>query len=227
MVRRHDPGAARQELRTFLRRGIPTLLCINQWNHWITVVREEDDEFVFFDSHDAAVVRLVPWRQLRELWLYRASGEDGRGAIYDLHPLVPRRRPRLRPRFTRATARYLRREEHRPFARRWGEYVRDLVAFANPRTGPQDDLFCLAMTAFLDRHRDDLVAHMTSWHRPIAPAVARRVVDQMRLVAETYDLVIFPHDETRLLDALSVMFALRAVAAYGGPAARTGEPAVR
>jgi len=56
--RRYDPEVARQALVRFLARGLPNLLCIEQWNHWVTAVGADGDRFVVLDSRDTDVVRL-------------------------------------------------------------------------------------------------------------------------------------------------------------------------
>ena len=40
-IRLEKPDDARRELTTSLREGIPCLLCVHQWKHWVAVVKEE------------------------------------------------------------------------------------------------------------------------------------------------------------------------------------------
>src|SRR5690242_16304227 len=42
LERRSDPEQARRLLIDYLREQTPVLLCVDEWTHWITVVRSED-----------------------------------------------------------------------------------------------------------------------------------------------------------------------------------------
>ena len=41
-IRLEEPDDARKELTAFLREGIPCLLCVHQWKHWVAVVKERE-----------------------------------------------------------------------------------------------------------------------------------------------------------------------------------------
>jgi hypothetical protein len=106
-----------------VRRGIPCLLCIHEWRHWVAVVKEERGRFILLDSEERAVLTIVSSEELSRLWAYHPRDEarrNGNGTVYDLHPLVPRFRVRLRGRFSISRARFLRRPENRELARRVG-----------------------------------------------------------------------------------------------------------
>ena len=51
LERRSDAEQARKLLVKYLREQTPVLLCVDEWTHWITVLRAEDRRFVVVDSN--------------------------------------------------------------------------------------------------------------------------------------------------------------------------------
>jgi len=91
IVRRRTRHGARQELHRWLRQGIPVLLCVDQWDHWITAVADLHHQVALFDSHfDNAVFRREPWDRLLDRVAYRRRHLKGlwTTAWWDLHPVL-------------------------------------------------------------------------------------------------------------------------------------------
>jgi hypothetical protein len=61
VIRRKDSLRAKRELVRSLKKGYPALLCVDGWNHWITVVGMERDKFISIDSRKAPVVCVDTW----------------------------------------------------------------------------------------------------------------------------------------------------------------------
>jgi hypothetical protein len=91
MVRRTDADRARGALVRYVGQELPVIMCVDQWDHWITVVRHEDDRFVLLDSRREPVVQVMDWPRLRHRWQYVDEQDDReRGAGQALGRL-PRR----------------------------------------------------------------------------------------------------------------------------------------
>lgn len=223
MIRKHDPDRARRELVGYLRQNVPCLICVDEWSHWVTVVREEKGQFILLDSEDPAVLVIAPWSKLRRMWVYHEPDEfdeETVHTIYDLHPVVFKGRVRTRPKFSVERARYLRRASNREFARLWDVYVEDLLAICRPRTPLSERVITLG--EFLRRHQAMLLDQLSLWHGESEPRAARSVLDQMRFVADTYGLVIPEADEKRAIAAISMILGLWAASEYGvGPVYRS------
>ena len=86
-IRLEEPDDARKELTGFLRDGIPCLLCVHQWKHWVAVVKEEKGKFLLLDSEDAAVLTIVGWKELSTMWGF--SYAQRRRAAQNRSPLRP------------------------------------------------------------------------------------------------------------------------------------------
>jgi len=216
VVRRHDPDEARQELVACLKRGNPCLVCVEEWSHWITVVKEEKGRFILIDSRKKAVLSIVPWRQFKNLWVYHQKNDtdvDFIETIFDFHPVVPRFRVSTRAKFSVARAEYLRQSENRQFAREWDKYFEDLLAICKPRTPLSSNVISLG--EFLRRHADMIVDQVAYWHGWIERRKAKRILDNMHFVADTYGLVIHEEGEKRAIAGITSLLSLWAGGRYG------------
>ncbi|HEY6952161.1 MAG TPA: hypothetical protein VI758_07115 [Bacteroidota bacterium] len=218
MIRRHDPEAARRELVAYLRRGIPILLCIDDWNHWVTVVKSENERFILLDSRDKAVLTIVSWKELKKRWIHNERDEYDKlhwESIYDLHPVLPKFRVHTKARFSIARARYLRRPENARLARFWDQYVADLMTIAKPRT-PLSQKF-ISLGEFLRRHERMIVSQVDFWHGAVNRRRALKVLKNLHFVADTYGLVIHNEDEKRAIAGITSVLTLWATSRFGSP----------
>lgn len=204
MLRRHHAEDARGELIRCLVEGHPVLLCVEQWDHWVTVVHHENGVFVLFDSRDPAVIREVAWGWLAEKWRYR---EESGEAHYDLHPLVPRR-PAAVATFSLRRTRALVSAADPELRRRWGRYGRGLITLACATgSAVTVDLFATSMSGFLRRHRSAVVDGLVKEMSPRVAPAAHRAIDHLCFVADTYDFAVTTEDEGRLLDRVRELVA--------------------
>ncbi|UCC74324.1 MAG: hypothetical protein JSV86_07135, partial [Gemmatimonadota bacterium] len=189
---------------------------IDEWGHWVTVVKEEKGQFILLDSQDPAVLVIATWPRLKRLWVYNEPDEyddETVHTVYDLHPLVPRGRIRTRAKFSLERARYLRRKANREFAQLWDEYVEDLLAICRPRTALSKDVISLG--EFLRRHESMILDQLEYWHGDIKVSAARRVLERMHMVADTYGLVIRRDAEKRTIAAICIILGLWSAAEHG------------
>lgn len=216
MIRRHDPEKAKQELLKVLRKGIPSLVCVYEWNHWITVVKAEQGKFIILDSRDKAVLQILTWNQLKRIWVYNERDENDpehRETLYDFHPVVPRFRVMTKAKFSVARAKFLRRPENRLLARLWDEYVEDLLNLCRPRTVLSINVFSLG--EFLRRHQDMILDQVTFWHGEIERNDVMKILNNMHFVADTYGLVIHEEDEKRTIAGITSILTMWAVQHHG------------
>lgn len=218
-IRLEDPNDARRELTSFLRQGIPCLLCVHQWKHWVAVVKEEKGKYLLLDSEEAAVLSIVGWKELSTMWGFSTRNGDAprkTEILYDLYPLVPRFRVQVRASFSISRARYLRRHENRELAQLWDEYLSDLLRICKPRNPLSENV--VSMGEFLRRHEGMIVDQISYWHGKIEPKAVRRVLRRLRFVADTHGLVVHLDDEKRAIAGLATLLALWAGSHYGiGP----------
>lgn len=223
MVRTYDALAARRELDLHLARRTPTLLCIQEWTHWVAVVHQHGGHYVMFDSREDGVLRVVPWEELRDLLVYH-EGVAGRGAnpIYDLHPVVPRHLPWAQAEFSPHRVRELLKPERRSIVQRWDRYATGLKPVCIPLS-LQGEL-ALPLSELLERHRSLVAARVERVGGGDAGALLP-LVGELAFVAETYGLEVRPDAEGLALDRATALVA-RWVAEDGG-ATRVAESPMR
>ena len=218
MIRTHDPEVARVELVKFLRRGIPVLLCINDWNHWVTVVKSQNGRFILLDSREKAVLTIVTWAELMASWVHRERDQFDRNhweSLYDLHPVIPKIRVQTKAKFSVARAQYLRRPENRRLARFWDQYLADLMTIAKPRTSLSRKVISLG--EFLRRHERMIVSQVDYWHGEIKRRRAFKILKNLHFVADTYGLVIHDEDEKRAIAGFTSLLTLWSTSRFVSP----------
>jgi hypothetical protein len=216
IIRRTRSLRAKQELLLTLKKGYPAILCVDGWEHWITVVGAEKGKFIYIDSSEAPVVCVETWLGLKKRWIYREKDPDDpteTKALYDLHVLIPRFRVRTKARISLKRARHLRRPENREFATHWDEYFTDLIQICTPRDPRSEHVF--PMGELLRRHGAMITDQVAFWHGRVQKYQIRRLLRNMRFVADTYDLVVREEDEKRAITAITALVTLWASSRLG------------
>jgi hypothetical protein len=218
-VRKTDAAEARVSLIDYLRRGIPCLICINQWRHWVVIVKAERGKFILLNSEVAAVLTILTWDELRSIWVFHPgtrNRKNKKDTLFDLYPLLPNFRVQVKARFSVARAQFLRKRENRTFAQQWDEYLSDLLKLCKPRTPLSENVISLG--EFLRRHGGMIVDQIVYWHGKIRRQAAEKLLRNMRFVADTHGLVVHRDDEKRVIAGLAAILTLWASSKYGvGP----------
>lgn len=205
--RRSNDEAAYRALKKNLEKGLPCLICINQWGHWVTIVgfNEREQRFVVLDSEKDPVVRLPSWTELKRRWAYVEYLKSGeRKEYYDLYVVKPLFRVSTKANFSLSRARYLRRTSNASLAKYFDEYVTDMLNIARPRSTRSTGRH-ISMAEFLRRHRKMLVETVSFWHGTITVAQINRVLTNMQYVAETYGLVVREDEEKMTIASFAAL----------------------
>jgi len=215
-IRRKNALRAKRELLLSLKRGFPALLCVDGWNHWITVVGAERGKFIYIDSREDPVVCVDPWTALKRRWMYEEIDEDdptNTETLFDLHTVTPKFHTRTKARFSLKRAKYLRRPENRGFASRWDEYFSDLSSICTPRTPLSEKVF--PMGELLRRHGAMIRAQISYWHGGVNPQQVSKMMQNFQFVADTYALVVRQADEKRAIVAIAAILTMWAASKFG------------
>jgi hypothetical protein len=227
LVEATDAREARKNLVRALAQGYPTLLCVDEWEHWITVVHHAGGKFVILDSRDEPVVAVLTWRQLEARWRYedweqyeeleelreleiergKKNVDDVEVPVYfDLYAVKPRFRREMRAKFSVTRARFLRRPENRDLGSCWDEYLVDLMEICRPRSPHHVD--ALSMGELLRRYGDVLLDRVAYWHGSVDPKEVQRITRNLEFVADTYGLVVPAATTRRALVDLAILLGL-------------------
>jgi hypothetical protein len=222
-IRRFGEKSAFRALKDAIEAGKPSMICINQWGHWVTIVGfdAKSERFVVIDSEKDPVVRIPTWSELKRRWAYNEYDREGRlKQFYDLYVLRPRFRVMSKANFSMKRAQFLRRTGNAQFVKHFDEYVSDLLNIARPtpKRSPEkrplekkrgirrrEGSPVISMAEFLRRHRKMLLETVRYWHEQTTEAQLRRVLANMRFVAETYGLVIRQEDEKRTIASFAAL----------------------
>lgn len=205
---------SRRELARWLGLRLPVLLCLDQWDHWVTAVAANAEHVVLFDSKYDAPLRAEPWGPLLERLACRRRHLGGlwTRCLYDLHPVVPRRAPRQRLALTPDRAHHLLRAENAPLAQRWDEYARALLPYSAPPAAQLE--FGFTLESFIHARRGAILDVVTAFAGDAHRAQAARVVDGLAFVAGMYQLALRPDLEAEAVRQLAAiaagLFALEA-----------------
>jgi hypothetical protein len=193
LVRETRPAPAREALSQWLGRGVPVLLCLDQWEHWVTVVTADAQQVVIFDSKYDAPLRSEPWTAMLDRLVCRRPllGGAWTRTLYDLNPIVPRRAPRLRLALSVDRARQLERAENATLANRWDEYAQALLPLA---LSPGDQLeLGPDLEGFVTARRTAIAEQVAAGSASVDAAL--RVVDRLAFVAGMYRALLAPEME--------------------------------
>lgn len=226
LERRRDAEEARKLLVKYLREQTPVLLCVDDWTHWITVVRHEDRRFVVIDSELDPVLNILTWPQLRARWRYydRAYDKEDPPVLYDLMAVQPRMRQPIAADFSCERVKFLRRPENHMLALHWDEYLEDLLEVCRPPSTRIAE--AMSMGEFLRRHQELLVSRVVYWHGEIEREAILRILRNFRFVSETYNLIIPASATRRAVADLSILLTLWAAASRGVDAMYGDGPSV-
>ncbi len=228
LIEATEERLARKALVKQLTEGYPTLLCVDAWEHWITVVHHASGKFVILDSREEPVVAVVTWKELEARWRYEDHEQlaELRAMVgkrlahtlelpvyYDLHPVRPRFRRDLRARFSVQRARFLRRPEHRDLGSCWDDYLADLMEICRPRSPLH--VGALSMGELLRRHGELLLDRVVYWHGAVERDDVKRVARNLEFVADTYGLVVPAASTRRALTDLAILLSLWSAAREG------------
>ena len=187
VIRKTEPTDARGELEAWLARHVPVLLCVDQWEHWMTVVAADREHLVVFDSKYDAPLRAEPWELLMPRLACRRPYLRGlwTRTVYDLHPIVPRARTGFRLSLDAGRTRHLLSESNATLACHWDDYARALL----PLSLAPGDQFEMGfdLARYIEQHRNQIL--------DLTPPQAAPVVDGLAFVAGMYRAILRPEVE--------------------------------
>jgi hypothetical protein len=209
--RREIPGEAIEALSEHLKEGYPCILSVDNWEHWFTVINEQQDKFIVVDSGLDKVIVIYSARQLLKRWKY-IDDETG-FTSYDGYALSSKFRPRTKAKFSLEKAKYVMRDNNRQLAEKWDTYFNDLITMCRPRTSHITR--SISFAEFLRRNEKMLVEETANWHGTPSYDELKKILKNMRFVSEVYNLVIHTEDQRKTLVDLSALLMMYACGKYG------------
>lgn len=209
--RRETPDEAVKVLARHLKRGMPCILSVDNWEHWITVVNVQKGKFIVVDSALDKVIVIYGARQLAKRWKYY---DDETGDIsYDGYAIISNVKHSTKAKFTLEKARYVMRDRNKNLAEKWDTYFNDLISICRPNNPNAKSI--ISFNEFLRRHEKMLVEQVAYWHGEPTYSELDKLLKDMQFMAEVYDLVIHTEDQKKVLVDLTSLLMMYACGKYG------------
>lgn len=68
-----DGGVGLNHLQTSLTLGVPNILCVDEWEHWLVVAGRMGELAVVIDSASLHLVEFIPFNDLMERWRHTGN----------------------------------------------------------------------------------------------------------------------------------------------------------
>ncbi len=209
--RRETPQEAIKVLREHLKEGVPCILSVDNWEHWLTVINEQQNKFIVVDSGLDKVIVIYTANQLAKRWKY--IDEETGYVSYDGYALSANFRPKTKAKFTLEKARYVMRDRNKQLAIKWDTYFNDLISICKPRSTHAKR--SISFTEFLRRHEKLLITEVADWHGSPSYKELQKILRNMQFVAEVYSLVITTDDQKKALVDLAGLLMMYSCGKYG------------
>jgi hypothetical protein len=206
-----DRDEARKKLLRYIKRGIPCVLSVDRWEHWFTVLGADHKKYVVVDSSRDKVIVVYSERTLLQRWFYEDE-EEGR-ASFDGYAMIPRYKVKTKARFTLEKARFVMRERNADLAMQWDTYFNDLIHICKPHS--PNAKRTMSLPEFLRRNEGLLVRTVANWHGSPTYAELKKILRNLKFVAETYDLLIYTKDQKKALVDLAAVLMMYSCGKYG------------
>ena len=210
-IHSEDSELAKRSLNEMLKKNIPCILSVKNWEHWLTVIHYNKGKYIIVDSEHDHVISILTSNQLLKKWRYRDKKEEI--LSYDGYAIIPKFKVYTRAKFDLEKAKELMYEKNKNLAEKWDDYFNDVSAIGRPRTKLTTNYITFA--EFLRRNEKNLTNRVANWHgMPTYPEM-KKILQNMKFVADVYDIIIPSSDEKRALIDLASILMLYACGKYG------------
>ena len=104
-------------------------------------------------------------------------------------------------------------EKNKTLALGWDEYFTDVTSIGKPRT--KLSVNYITFSEFLRRNEMNLTKKVANWHGMPQYSELKRILQNMKFVADVYDIIIPSEDEKKALIDLSSLLMMYACGKYG------------
>lgn len=204
------PVVALELLDRELKKGLPCILSVNNWGHWLTVLSYQKNKYIIVDSGLERVIAILTPAQLLKKWKY--VDEEGCPS-YDGYSITPQFKVATKALFTLEKARHVMYKKNENLASKWDTYFNDLINICRPRTPNSYNI--ISVNEFLRRHENTLIKKVSFWHGTPNYKELRKILRNLQFVAEVYDLVIYDEDEKKALIDFASILMMYSCGKYG------------
>jgi hypothetical protein len=209
--RRETAPDAIKALTQQLRKGYPCILSVDEWSHWITVVNWQQGKFVVVDSSLDDVVTINSANRITKRWKY--IDPDNFFRSYDGYAVIPNFKTQTKAKFTLAKAKFVMNKRNRELAKNWDTYFNDLTAICRPLNSLS--VYTISFAEFLRRNEKLLIEQVSYWHGAPTYTELKKILNNLRFVAEIYKLVIHEDEQRKAIIDLTSLLMMYSCGKYG------------
>jgi hypothetical protein len=206
-----NPDDARRMLNEKLKKNIPCVLSVKQWGHWITLVGYSKGKYVVIDSEFENVISVQTSKQLLRKWRYKDYYDEF--ISYDAYAIIPKFKIYTRAKFTPSMAKEVMYAKNSNLAIKWNEYFDDVICIGKPRTKLTTNF--ITFSEFLRRNENNLIQSVADWHGMPTYAELRKILHNMKFVADVYDIIIPSENEKKALIDVTSLLMIYSSGKYG------------
>lgn len=202
---------ARKLLNKELKKNLPVILSVNNWEHWCTVINYTKGKYIVIDSELDKVISVESPKTLIGRWKY--FDPDTKKKSYDGYSLVPKFKVQTKAKFTLEKAHALMLDTNERLAKKWDAYFNDLIAICKPRNKKMVNY--ITFNDFLRRNENGIIRKVADWHGEPTYAELKKITQNMKFVANVYDLVIPLDEEKKALIDITTLLTIYVCGKYG------------
>ncbi|RMD48256.1 MAG: hypothetical protein D6830_07180 [Ignavibacteria bacterium] len=202
---------ARKLLNKELKKNLPVILSVNNWEHWCTVVNFTKGKYIVIDSELDKVISVESPKTLLGRWKY--TDPDTKKKSYDGYSVVPKFKVQTKAKFTLEKAHALMLDTNEGLAKKWDAYFNDLIAICKPRNKKMINY--ITFNDFLRRNENTIIRKVADWHGEPTYAELKKITQNMKFVANVYDLVIPLDEEKKALIDITTLLTIYVCGKYG------------
>ncbi len=206
-----DKKIAAKLLNAELKKGFPCILSVNNWEHWRTVVNFNKGKYIVIDSELDKVISIESPFKLLGNWKYFDPSTNIKS--YDGYAVIPKFKPYTKAKFDLESAHKIMLDSNADLALKWDRYFDDLISICKPRNKKMTDL--ITFREFVRRNGNYIIKSVADWHGDPTYSELKKILQNMRIVAEIYDLVIGKKDEKKAIIDITALIALYSCGKYG------------
>jgi hypothetical protein len=209
--RRETATDAVAALSRHLRKGYPVILSVDDWGHWITIVTRQQGKYVVVDSSLENVITIYSANQIARRWKY--IDPDNSFRSYDGYALIPNFRILTKAKFTLAKAHFVMNKRNGELAKHWDSYFNDLRTICRPLNSLS--VYTISFGEFLRRNEKLIIDRIGYWHGHPTHNELKKILNNMKFVAEIYNLVIYVEDTKKAIVDLTSLLMMYSCGKYG------------
>jgi len=195
---------ALDKLINYLNLGNPCLLCVKNWEHWVSAINYENGKFVIVDSGQAKVFQIYSAKALIKFWKYYDA--INHSISFDGYALIPKFKPDFKANFTVSRAKLLRLKRNEELAKNWDKYFENIIYICKRMSKKNENY--LFLKDFIKKYKKLIVFQVSYWKGDISQHELEKIFKNLCFVGDAYNLVVYEKDIKKAIVDFAVLLTM-------------------